>query len=203
MSPTTPEDAWHDSVEAGGGKPRVPLEKRIADLEAEIARLKAEVASLKKGPPPRLSRRGRFLVGLFYLGFVAQILSNAIRQPFWVTFSAVLCGAVFTSGLAIWWLTLWALRKDAQPGQFTIGSLMFLTAFVALYFSAISWLVSLLPLGSASSPRGSVFAWAALAMGVLGLISIPFVLFVADGIVWAGVWVVKRLGTRRPTGTRR
>jgi hypothetical protein len=204
MGQTTPENRLRESAEGGG-----PLERRVAALEAEIARLKADVASLKGDSPRGLSRRGRALLGLAYLALVAAGLSEAIGQPFGVTFLAVFCGAVFTSGLAIWWMTLWARRKEARAGQFTIGSLLFLTAFVAIYFSAISWLVSLLPRGPGRPPDGSVFVWAAVTMGVVALFSIPFVLFVADGLVWAAVWVVSHPRVRRllqatpPRGGRR
>ncbi|NUQ63345.1 MAG: hypothetical protein HUU20_12770 [Pirellulales bacterium] len=84
---------------------------------------------------------------------------------------------------------MWALRKDGKLGQFGLGSLLFLTFFVALYLSAIRALVSL-------APGVSVEGWTLFQAALLGLIpiaiSIPFLLPMLDAILWVAVWLVKR-----------
>lgn len=152
------------------------------------------------------TRFTRFLFGLVYLAFISSMIAQGTRQPFWVIFAVVFSGAVFTCGLALWWLTLWALRKDARWGQFGLGSLLFLTAFVAIYFSAVRWLVTMLPNVQRAATLPNIAPqdtqpWAFLQIAMWGLIivvvSIPYMLVMTDGLLWAAVWLVKQPALRR------
>jgi hypothetical protein len=141
-------------------------------------------------PTPARRVRG-FLVGLAWLCFLALPLSVVSKAPFWVVLLVLFTGAVFTGGLALWWLWLWALRKDGRPGQFGLGSLFFLMAFVSLYLGAVRGLMLLLPVPGA---RDEPLAFFFLALGglVAIILSVPFVLRMLDALLWAAVWLVRR-----------
>ena len=157
------------------------------------------IRSVQSGPAgvaplPTPARRVKgLLVGLTWLFCIAGPLSVVLRAPFWVVLLAVFSGTVFVGGLAIWWLTLWALRKDSRRGQFGLGSLLFLTLFVSLYLGSIRGLMMLVPGAPAEG-------WMILLVALFGLIpvavSIPFILMMLDALLWAAVWLVKRY--RRP-----
>jgi uncharacterized membrane protein len=142
------------------------------------------------------NRFDRFLVGVFILGLVALGISEQIAQPFWLVLIAVLCFAVASCALAIWWLALWATQKDARPGQFGIGSLLFLAAFVAIYCGAVRWIVTLMP-SSTPASESRDFCSVAVIMLIVAVVSVGPVFCLSDGLLWAAVWLVKRPGVRR------
>jgi hypothetical protein len=130
----------------------------------------------------------RFLAGLAWTAAVASIFSLRTRCPFLFAFAAVLGGFFVYGGLGLWWLTLWARQKDARPGQFGIGSLLFLMVFAALFFGTVRWIVDLGP----QANDAEAFCICALACLVLAVISVPFVLFMSEAVICAAVWFIKR-----------
>lgn len=143
---------------------------------------------------PSAGRRGRgFLAGLLWFCLLAWPASLLLDIPFWKVLPVLFGGSVAVGGLALWWLALWARRKETRPGQFGVGSLMFLTLFAALYLGAVRGLLTLAP----DAPAG---IWVFLLTALFGLlpvaVSIPFVLMMLDALLWAGVWVVRRFRGR-------
>ena len=135
----------------------------------------------------------RFLVGLGWTATVASVFSLSTYCPFLFAFNAVLGCFLVGGGLGLWWLTLWARQKNARLGQFGIGSLLFLLVFAALFFGTVRWIVDLGP----QADNAVAFCVCALICVVLAAISVPFVLFMGEAVLWAAVWLVKRPQVRR------
>ena len=146
----------------------------------------------------------QFLVGMLYLAVVAAFLSGATGYHFLLMLPAVVGGTVFCSSLALLWLTLWALRKDSRLGQFGLGSLLFLTLFVALYAGLVRWLV--VAIGRARAQTGGdgdLFVQIAVVCLLPLLIAIPFVLRMTESLLWLAVWILRRRPIRKLLGRRR
>jgi uncharacterized membrane protein len=132
----------------------------------------------------------RLLVGLGWLAIVASVVSAATAIPFPRVFAVILAYALICSGLGLAWLTLWAERKDSRLGQFTIGSLLFLTVFVAIFFGGVRWIVAL-------SPFRDKFGSILLPSLVAVVCSVSPVLGMTEALLWLAVWCIKRRPPRR------
>ena len=148
---------------------------------------------------------GRLIAGLAYLMFLALVFGGVTRVSILGTFLAVLVGTAFCTTLALVWLTRSALDRDGRKGQFGLGSLFFLTTFTAIYFGAVRWVVvHLAPSSLGRSNRGiSPFVIVGAACLMLAACAIPFVVAVADSLVWFAVWLVRRPSIRRWLRDRR
>jgi hypothetical protein len=123
----------------------------------------------------------RFAAGLAWLAMLAAIFSSMTNSSFFLMFAALVTGAVFTAGLAVVWLARWAVRENARPGQFSIGSLLFLTVFVAIYFGAVRWLASHLPGNPLHSYQNAVvYLPISIFCLLAALLSAPIVLGMLD-----------------------
>ena len=138
------------------------------------------------------SRLLRFLSGLGYLALVALVLSGVTEVDFLPMFLAVVAGAALCTTLAIVWLTCSALREDARPGQFGLGSLFFLTTFAAIFFGVVRWLVVHCKPFVARGAGDSFDRFLALGIAclLLGAIAVPFLVVMAENLVWAAVWPI-------------
>jgi hypothetical protein len=148
---------------------------------------------------PRVRPLFRFAAGLGYLALVAHISSSVTEVDFLPMFLAIVAGAAACTTLAITWLTCSALREDARAGQFGLGSLFFLTTFAAIYFGLIRWLVVH---SRHAVVRGPIDVWQQyLAIGLvcvfLSVLAVPFLVIMADSLVWLAVWIVRRPKVRR------
>ena len=122
----------------------------------------------------------RFLTGLGYLALVAVVLSGLTSHGFLIVFPAVVCGALFCSAVVLFMLTRWAVREESRFGQFGIGTMLILTGLVSMYFAAVRWLM----VGrSPGSGEDLGFLGIALVCLVLAVVSIPFVLGMAESLV--------------------
>ena len=139
-------------------------------------------------PPPtsRLALHLRFSCGLGYLAIIAGFFSLATGIGFPLAFLAVVCGALFSCGLALAWATGWALRDDNRPRQFGISSLMFLTVYVALFFSVVRCLAMF---GRNTPDELLAIVVACL---VLTVASVPVLVLWTESLTWLAVWVVRR-----------
>jgi len=139
-------------------------------------------------PPPtsRLRLQLRFLGGLLYLAVIANIFSAATEIGFPPMFLAVVCGALFSCGLALAWAIGRAFRDDARPGQFGISSLLFLTVYVSLYFGVVRWLAIHSRNASDDLPIIAVLCLA------LAAISVPVLILWTESLIWLAVWTVRR-----------
>jgi hypothetical protein len=152
-------------------------------------------------PTPPTSRARlwfQFFLGLFYLSVVAGMLSGATRHPFVIVLVAVIGGALSCSILALTWLTLWAVRRDSRIGQYGIGSLLFLTVFVALYFGLVRWTADAIGQNPhVQVSRGEVLTSVAIVCLITSILAVPFVLGMTESLVWFAVWVLRRRPIQR------
>jgi len=147
----------------------------------------------------------RLLAGLFYLTLVALFFCSMTETAFLPVFVAVACGACFSTALGVWWLTRWALRDDSRPGQFGLASLLLLLTVAAVYFALVRMVV--IRFVSLGSSRPDEASWAFLMVAVFclffALLGVPFLLAMADSLVWFAVWLVRRPAVRRWLNERR
>jgi hypothetical protein len=152
-----------------------------------------------------------FLAGLAYTALVATFFSGCTQCAFPFVFTAVLSGFFVCGGLGLWWLKLRVTKKDARLGQFSVGSLLFLMAFVAMFFGTVRWIVVRVSQQEQGLQADSVTLFCIFApiCLVLAPISMPFVLRMIEAVIWAAVWFVKRppvhrwiRGRRKTSGVR-
>lgn len=145
------------------------------------------------------------------MGLVAILFSDFVGMRFLPVFFAVLAGAAFSTTLAIAWLTCWAVREDSRPGQFGLGSLFFLTTLAAVYFGLVRWLVvhSRYPIARGPGQVWQEYLVVGILCAVLSLLGVPFLLMMAESLVWVAVaivrrpWVQRWLKRRRSDGVKR
>jgi len=155
----------------------------------------------------QITRPLNVAASLVYFASLAWGLSMITQTPFvWVL--PGLFGVVFLYGvLTLVWLTTWAHHEDGRLGQFRIGSLFFLTAFVAIFFSVVRWMtVRICTLREISPGSDDALAmFAAIAIGTLGvaLTTVKPVLFVIDALLHVGNWLIRRPAVRARLRKRR
>jgi len=155
---------------------------------------------------PRLGQSlWRLLFAVGYLAGIAWAFGAGARVSFVSTLLALLAGTVFTTTLALVWLTRSALRADGRQGQFGLGSLLFLTTFAAIYFGTVRWVVVHAARSPAVRPGEElgVFAIVGALCLVAAVVAVPIVFAAADSLVWFAVWLVRRPRVRRWLRARR
>jgi len=139
------------------------------------------------------------------LTVVALFFCGATESPFLPMFLAVVCGACFSTALGVWWLARWALRDDSRPGQFGLASLLLLLTVAAVYFAVVRMIVTRFVSLGRFPPDEAPLAF--LVVGaislLLALLGVPFLLAMANSVVWLAVWLVRRPSVRRWLKDRR
>ena len=143
----------------------------------------------------------RSVGGLAYLGFVALIMSGLTGKPFLLVLLGLLFGVFFSGGVALVWLVRWALRQESRVGQFSIASLLLVTAFAAAFFGAVRWLVT--NVDHRQVPGRFERVYVVVVCVFLAGIGIPVVLCLMESLVWLAAWLVRRPAVQRWLASRR
>jgi len=138
----------------------------------------------------------RLILTATYLAGFAAVLSAATDVHFVQMFAAVAAMAIACCGLSLTWLVLWARRLDSRLGQFTVGSLLFLTLLVSLALSFVSWVASHLDRQIAVA-SGERFAVAAVISAGFAVPAIPLLVRATESVVWLAALAVRRRRDRR------
>jgi hypothetical protein len=151
----------------------------------------APVVTTSFQPTSRSRLWWRFAVGMAWLAMVAGGLTLLTDYPFALVYAAMVCGALFTSGLAITWLFRWAVNEQAREGQFALSSLLFFTTFAAIYFAAIRWIVVHIEAQVQQRLPWQGLVFVAFACTLLAILTCPAVLCVTEALLWFAVWLVR------------
>ncbi len=155
-----------------------------------------------RGPRPGESIC-RLLLAAGYLAGIAWGIGAATAVSFAWTLLALLAGTVFTTTLALVWLTRSAIGEEGRRGQFRLASLLFVTTFAAIYFGAVRWVVVRAAPTVAPENEMGVFAIVGVFCLVAVAVAVPIVFAAADSLVWFAVWLVRRPRVRRWLRARR
>lgn len=141
-------------------------------------------------PPPRGRARlwGQLLLGMAWLACLASLLASAAKIHYLYALAGVAGYMVLCISLGMTWLVLWARRKESRLGQFTIGSFLFLVAFVAIFASTLRWFSILIDLTPGP---------AAVVLIALLSLTFRFVLPMTESILWGAVWLVRRRAAQK------
>ena len=151
------------------------------------------MATTEFQPPTSRLRWSRFYGGIVWAAMVAAIVSLSMQVPFLSVFFVFLLGMIITASLALAWLTLWAQRNDSLPGQFTIGSLLFATCFIAIFCAAVRWIgARSLELHAQRTSEGLVYLPVAIGCGFVAVITVPIAFGMLDSMLRAAIWSLKR-----------
>lgn len=155
------------------------------------------------GPPFHVSLF-RLLAGSAYLALVAGMFSGITGTPFVPVLLAVLAGAVFCTGLSLGLIARWAVRGGGRRGQFSLATMLLVTTLAAIYFGVVRWLVVNSRPSMVDGSHGlAEFGIIGAVCLFLAVLSIPFLLTMADSLVWLAVWIVERPAVRRWLSGRR
>lgn len=151
-------------------------------------------------PRPSAARQWlNFIKGSAYLAGVSFLASSILRYPFAPTFAAVAAGTLSCSAVALVWITLWAQRRESRLGQFGIGSLLFLTLFVAVFCATVRFcatrIMELYP-GDRVEPTLTMISVATLTL--IGVAcSLFFVIRLLESLLNGLTWMIRRPWFRR------
>ncbi|HWB11853.1 MAG TPA: hypothetical protein VG826_21665 [Pirellulales bacterium] len=152
---------------------------------------------------PGCLRLGLQLIGAAaWLAVIAAILTGLSRNSFLVMYAATVCGALATSALALMWLLPWAMNTEAPRKQFRLASAFYFMTLVAVYLAAIRWVVVQVERQMAQEGVRESLPWqAVMAMGagvtLFLVITYPWVLRLAESLMWLAVWIVRWPPARR------
>ena len=148
------------------------------------------------GRPPLFRLALRFAVGLIYICFLAAVVDMGTSYSFWHALAMIFVAACT---LLVIVLVLAVRAATAQAGrawQVNVSTLLLITACAAIYFGLMQWLLR----GSGVDPTGlSVWNWVNLFIGsgIILVLSIPYLFFLIEGLVWLAAWLVRRRTTQR------
>ncbi len=167
---------------------RHPLDQTARDEHVRHERVLSPVPT--EAAKARAKLVWQFLGGLLYLAFISLLLTEFANGHFWIVFSAVTLGVVFTGVLLLIWATSWALRDNTRPNQFSISTLLLLTTVLAVYLGVTRLLADLS--GEQLGAGDNTFLAAAVICLILTGISLPFLAFFMESLVWLAAWLVRR-----------
>lgn len=149
-----------------------------------------------RGQPQRLVLK--FVVGMIWLFLPAIALAAISGQPVALVLVILSLAWLVCSGLLLWWMTLWASRRESRLGQFGVGSLLFAAVFVALFLGFVRWIVMApLPAGTVLTNPGELFCVVALVVLFWLVVSLRILAGLTEAVLWGAVWVLNRPGVRR------
>jgi hypothetical protein len=133
---------------------------------------------------------------------VAAGLAALSGYSFLVMYAATVCAALGTCALALMWLLPWAMNLEAPGKQFPLVSLLYFMTLAAIYFAAIRWVVVQVETRMHEEGVNEALPWylvLALAGGLtlFLLITCPWVLRLAESLMWLAVWLVRWPPARR------
>ena len=145
----------------------------------------------------------QFVAASLYLLFVSFIASALTERPLPVVLLGIVLGSLFCSAVALVWLIRAASQKEGRPGQFGIASLLLTTVFLAVYFSIVRWLAVHLKIAPGGADNAALLIPVAMMALLFVLLSVPFVAYMTESLIWFAVWIVRRRFVQRLVVRRR
>lgn len=143
--------------------------------------------------PSALGLATKFLTGLLYLAAVAGLMGGATGREFLPSLLVVATSAAITTAVCLVLLTRWSVRDVVGPKQFRLATLLIVTGLFSVLFAVVRWFATGPGRPGPRLPSDGMIWLETFVLGVgLTLISVPFLLSMAEALVWAAVWIVRR-----------
>ncbi len=140
-----------------------------------------------------LARWLRLVMGLGWFLLISLFVSGATNRDLLPVFAVVSGGGLGLGVLGLVWLSLWAQARKRDFDQFHLGSILFLTVYVAAFAASVRWLA-----GGALETEGP---WIVLPIGVFclfaAILSVPIVLGMLESLLRGAVWCMRQPVFRR------
>ena len=128
--------------------------------------------------------------GAAYLAFISLELSQAVKASYLLVFALVSITIMVEFTLALLLAAGWASKTRGGPFQLQLSSIFLVVVIIAIYLSALRWIVT----ATGSSENLAISVWlVALIYGLVFIaVSLPFVLFLGEAMLWLTVFLVRR-----------
>jgi hypothetical protein len=152
--------------------------------------------------PGRLRLWLQLIAAMAWLAIVAALLTAMSGYPFVVVYAATVCGALGTCALALRWLLSWAMNAEEPRKQFRLASIFYFMTLAAIYLAAIRWVVVQIETPMVEQGVREPLPWEAVVGIAVGLtffllVTLPWVLHLAESLMWLAVWLVRWPPMRR------
>lgn len=148
-------------------------------------------------PPAAVTLAAKFLAGLLYLTVVAGLMGSVSGREFWPSLLVVATSATIGTAVCLVLLTRWSVTAVTGPRQFRLATLMIVTGLFSIHFGVVRWFATGRGGHEPRLPSDGPIWINTFVLGVgLTLISVPFLLSMAEALVWAAVWIVRRKAVR-------
>lgn len=135
------------------------------------------------------TRLVRFGLSAIYV-LLLSIVTAAMTKTSWLFALLVLMSALLATFLAILFLLVQWAEHEGKGLQVRLSSLLCVIFLLAIYLGLVRWfVVSAVP---ANIPSTSVWVAVFLGMGMLAVMSLPFLLMLGDTLLAMAVWLVKQ-----------
>jgi hypothetical protein len=152
--------------------------------------------------PGATTRKGQFvslLLGAIWFALLAAIISAVTGTRFMAAFASLLALGLGCGAVSLAWMVRWAAHTETRFDRFSLGSLFFLTFYLATFSAAVRWLVitGADHLRAADPPGIRAFASVGAGLLVVVAVSVPIVWGMLDGLIWFAVDVLRWVKRRR------
>jgi hypothetical protein len=137
----------------------------------------------------------QFALGSLWLAFLSFATANLTGTSFLVVLAVLSAGGLGAVLLAAVWMVTRA-QKEVRGGTYGIATLLLVTLYAAMYLAAVRF-VALAVTEHFGGPMIGTFVGAAISCLFAVLISLRFVIGLADTLIWIAVWAVKQPAIRR------
>ena len=128
--------------------------------------------------------------GAAYLAFISLGLSQAVKASFLLVLAMVFITVMFEFALALVLAAGWASETRRGQFQLRLSSIFLVVVIIAIYLSALRWIVT--SDGSSENLTMSVWLAALIYSLVFIAVSLPFILFLGEAMLWLAVWLLRR-----------
>jgi hypothetical protein len=140
----------------------------------------------------------QFAQGMLCLSFMSWIFCNKSLSGFFCIFTLLFCAINIAVGLAMVWMSRWAMRKESQITQFGISTMLLMLFYAGLYLGIIRWLMLQSPWGvTGNTDEALVFLGTAVIFTICSVAAIPFILSMTESLLWFAIWLQKKPWIRR------
>jgi len=157
----------------------------------------ALLPSLDGSPPSNQLRDSiawQSVIAICWFTALSNGFSHVLGVPFIWLFLVFLATALLLGALTLVLWARWAQRKNAQVGQFSVATGLFVLLVLGSLFGFSRWAADtaaeLHHTHRTPVPQGFA-SWLAISV-VLALMSIPFTIWLVHSALWATIWLLRR-----------